>query len=112
MMPVVSVYHVSCCGTLVSGASQGSKDRYYLGPDGKVLRSRNEAVAKASDMAKLQLLVDAAEEVLAGRVSTDTSAHCTLYCIEWSDTLTSVQLVASYNLRTLAVVKHQLRALL
>lgn len=63
-LPTVPLYCV-----FSAGASQGCKDRYYLGPDGKVMRSRAEAVAKAAEMAKFQLLVDAAEEALLGRVS-------------------------------------------
>lgn len=54
-----------CCAALClhTGASQGTKDRYYLSPDGRMVRSRNEALARVEEESRFQLLVDAAEEV-------------------------------------------------
>ena len=43
----------------------GARDRYFLGPDGRVVRSRSDALAKAmrevADAGRLQLLVEAAD---------------------------------------------------
>lgn len=48
----------SCC----AGASQGTKDRYYLPPDGRIVRSRGEAMARIGELERFGLLVDAAAE--------------------------------------------------
>ncbi|WIA39335.1 hypothetical protein OEZ86_005447 [Tetradesmus obliquus] len=48
--------------TRVAGASQGTKDRYYLPPDGRIVRSRGEAMARIGELERFRLLVDAAAE--------------------------------------------------
>jgi len=65
--PFVHQYYTASLPSC-AGVSQGTKDRYYLGPDGRVLRTRMEAERKARQqedqqahsMARFHLLVDAA----------------------------------------------------
>jgi hypothetical protein len=49
-----------CC--IAAGASQGTKDRYYLPPDGRIVRSRGEAMARIGELERFNVLVEAAVE--------------------------------------------------
>jgi hypothetical protein len=47
---------------LTAGASQGTKDRYFLPPDGRIVRSRGEALTRMGELERFNVLVEAAVE--------------------------------------------------